>query len=52
MKNRAIPFVLLIVGTLGLLANDFIFDWGRWATLIFAFFNLIGLISLFLGSRQ
>lgn len=40
------PFVLLIVGTLGLLANEFVFDWGRTATLVFAIFNVAGLLVL------
>ena len=39
-------FVLLIVGTIGLLVNEFVFDWGTIATLIFAVSNVIGLIAL------
>ena len=39
-------FVLLIVGTLGLLLNEFLFDWGRVATLMFALANVIGLAAL------
>ena len=39
-------FILLIIGTLGLLANEFIFDWGRVATLIFAVLNFIGVAIL------
>ena len=42
----AVPFVLLIVGTLGLLANEFILSWGRTATLVFATFNIVGLSIL------
>jgi hypothetical protein len=38
-------FVLLIIGTLGLLINAFVFDWGRTATLIFAAANVIGLLA-------
>jgi hypothetical protein len=38
-------FVLLIIGTLGLLMNEFIFAWGRPATLIFATANVIGLLA-------
>ena len=41
-----IAFVLLIVGTIGLLINEFILDWGRCATLTFAIINAIGLVSL------
>ena len=43
---KLIAFILLIIGTIGLLLNDFVFDWGRVATLIFAISNLIGLITL------
>jgi len=39
-------FALVIVGTLGLLANEFVFDWGRIATLVFAASNVIGLVGL------
>lgn len=28
-------FALLIIGTLGLLLNEFVFNWGQTATLIF-----------------
>lgn len=39
-------FVLLIIGTLGLVINELIFDWGRIATLILAFTNTMGLAIL------
>ena len=39
-------FVLLIIGTLGLLLNEFVFNWGRVATLLFATANVIGLVGL------
>ena len=39
-------FVLLIIGTLGLLANEFIFDWGTFATLAFAAANVVGFALL------
>lgn len=39
-------FILLIIGTIGLLINEFVFDWGRAATLTFAVFNLVGLATL------
>ena len=48
-------FVLVTVGTLGLLANEFFFDWGRVAVLIFAACNLVGLFGLgwaLLGRRS
>ncbi len=41
-----IAFVLLVIGTLGLLTNEFLFDWGTIATLIFAAINVIGLVAL------
>ena len=41
-----IAFILLITGTIGLLINEFIFDWGRCATLTFAIINLLGLAFL------
>jgi hypothetical protein len=39
-------FVLLIIGTIGLLVNEFVADWGRAATLTFAIFNCAGLAIL------
>jgi len=41
-----IAFVLLIIGTIGLLINEIIFDWGRWATLTFAIINVVGFTFL------
>lgn len=41
-----IAFVLLIIGTTGLLIDELIFDWGRCATLTFAIINVVGLVSL------
>ena len=52
--GRLIAFILLILGTVGLLVNEFAIDWGRVATLIFAVFNCIGLVTLaltFLGKK-
>ncbi len=50
MKKREIAkliaFILLIIGTLGLLINEFISDWGSVATLTFACFNVIGFAIL------
>ncbi len=46
------PFVLLMIGTLGLLMNEFVFDWGKTATLIFAAANVIGLLALGLTYRM
>ena len=42
-------FILLIIGTIGLLVNEFVFDWGRAATLTFAVANLVGLAILALA---
>ena len=39
-------FILILIGTLGLLINEFAFDWGRAATITFAVFNIAGLASL------
>ena len=39
-------FILLVIGTIGLLVNEFVADWGRAPTLIFAIFNCIGLVTL------
>ncbi len=42
-------FILLIVGTLGLLMNEYIFHWGRFGTLLFAAFNMIAIALLCLS---
>ena len=39
-------FVLLMIGTIGLLVNEFVADWGRAATLTFAIFNCTGLAGI------
>ncbi len=39
-------FILLIVGTVGLLVNELAMDWGRTATITFAIINLVGFITL------
>ena len=39
-------FILLIIGTIGLLINEFVLDWGTHATIIFAAFNFVGLTIL------
>jgi hypothetical protein len=54
-KIELSAFVLLMIGTLGLLMNEFVFDWGRPATLLFAIINVVGLVALGLsywGSKQ
>ena len=45
--SKRSAFILLIIGTAGLLINEFIFDWGRVATVVFAIFNITGLVILF-----
>ncbi len=53
--TRLIAFILLIIGTLGLIINEFIFDWGSAATLTFAAVNIVGLASLafaFWGAKK
>ena len=44
-------FILLAIGTFGLLINEFIFDWGSTATLTFASLNVAGLITLVFARR-
>jgi len=39
-------FILLIIGAIGHLINEFIFDWGRLATVRFTIFNVAGLAIL------
>jgi len=39
-------FILIFIGTLGLLINEVVFDWGRAATLTFAVINVAGLAGL------
>ena len=43
---KLIAFILLIIGTAGLLVNELIFDWGRIATIVFACLNATGLFIL------
>jgi len=43
---KLLAFILLIIGTVGLLLNELLVDWGRVATIIFAVSNLIGLAAL------
>ena len=45
-KPGVLTFVLLLIGTIGLVSNEFILEWGRSATLAFAASNLIGLVIL------
>jgi hypothetical protein len=47
-------FILLIIGTAGLLLNEFVLGWGTVATLVFAVFSFTGLAGLvfLLRSKQ
>ncbi len=40
------------IGTIGLLVNEFVTEWGSIATLLFASFNIIGLSLLFVLRRN
>ena len=44
--TRLTAFILVGIGTLGLIINEFIFDWGSAATLTFAAINVVGLAVL------
>jgi len=53
--TKLIGFILLGIGTLGLIINEFIFDWGSTATLTFAAVNIVGLAILafaFWGAKK
>ena len=39
-------FILLAIGTLGLMINELIFNWGTTITLAFAALNVVGLAVL------
>ena len=49
---KLFAFILLVIGTVGLLLNEFLFDLGSPATVTFALFNLIGLILLAINFRS
>ena len=36
-------FILVFIGTVGLLINEFVFDWARIVTITFACLNVMGL---------
>ena len=46
-----IAFILLIIGTIGLLVNEFVTGWGRGITITFACLNLLGLVFLAFTAR-
>ena len=43
---KLIAFILVIIGTAGLLLNESVFDWGRVTTLVLAGFSSIGFVTL------
>jgi hypothetical protein len=47
-----IPYILLSIGTLGLLMGEFVIDFGRMVTLAFAALNLLGLVVLLTRPRK
>lgn len=44
--TRLIAFILIAIGTLGLIINELIFAWGSTTTLAFAAVNIVGLAIL------
>jgi len=54
MKEAAklIAFILLGIGTIGLLVNEFVADWGRGVTITFACLNVLGLVLLAFTARS
>ena len=43
---RLTAFILLSIGTIGLLVNEFVTDWGSSATITFACLNVLALAIL------
>jgi len=41
-----IAFTLLVIGTTGLLFNEFVADWGSGVTITFACLNVLGFVAL------
>lgn len=48
---KTIGFLLIIIGTSGLLLNEFVVEWGMGATITFACLNVSGLIILASATR-
>jgi hypothetical protein len=44
--TKLTAFILLIIGTLGLIVNEFIFNWASIVTLTFAAVNIVGFAVL------
>ena len=49
---KLIAFILLGIGTIGLLVNEFVTDWGRGATITFACLNVSGFVLLAFTARS
>jgi len=41
-----LAFILLGIGTIGLLVNEFVTDWGSGVTITFACLNVLGFVFL------
>ena len=48
-RTKSLGFILITIGTLGLLINEFVFDSSSIRTFIFAGIDLIGLVCLIYG---
>jgi hypothetical protein len=48
MRNflKITAFILIIIGTAGLLLNEFVWDYASSRTIIFAVVNFVGLVDL------
>jgi hypothetical protein len=46
MKFTQTALFLILIGTIGLLGNEFLFHWGRTATLLLACVNMLGFVLL------
>jgi hypothetical protein len=49
---KTIGFILIFIGTSGLLLNEFVDSCGRAGTIVFACFNVIGLLILIIGKKK
>jgi hypothetical protein len=49
---KTASFIAIFIGTIGLLLNELIFDWGRTATIAFAAANLVGLATLLWSMKK
>ena len=46
MRIKQTALVLILIGTVGLLGNEFLFHWGRTATLLLACVSMLGFVLL------